>query len=421
MQLLVYLILLVAFGYETLLSYLNYRHRNQVIPEVVSDVYDETRYQKWYRYTMDITKFQMFQRTIRYGLMVLLLAVGFFPRMASWTESITSSLIWQNLFFVGVYYLVTSIPDFLMDYYKQFVIEERHGFNRNKPALFWVDKLKSTALLFLLGGGAIAAIIAGLGSPLETWSLIFVVWAVAIVIQLLVNILYTKVFIRLFNKLTPLHEGPLKSKIIDFSKKAGYQISKISVMDASKRTTKLNAFFSGFGRFKQVVLFDNLIHVMKEDEVVAVLAHEIGHGLHKDVFKNMVRGFFLIFAYIALFILLVKEDIFSVAFLFPGAHFGFGIILFSILISPIDSIIQIPLSYLSRKMEYAADGYAASVGLGNEMIQALKGLARVNLSNLTPHPLVVKLTYSHPPMSSRIKAILKLLPKEVMLNEPSST
>ncbi|MDZ4197522.1 MAG: M48 family metallopeptidase, partial [Candidatus Izemoplasmatales bacterium] len=343
------------------------------------------------------------------------------PWVASWMESITSSLIWQNLFFVGMYYLVTSIPDFLMDYYKQFIIEERHGFNRNKPALFWVDKLKSTALLFLLGGAAIAAVIAGLGSQLDTWSLILVVWAVAIVVQLLVNILFTKVFIRLFNKLTPLDEGPLKSKIIDFSQKAGYQISKISVMDASKRTTKLNAFFSGFGRFKQVVLFDNLIHVMKEDEVVAVLAHEIGHGLHKDVFKNMVRGFFLLFAYIALFILLVKEDIFSVAFLFPGAHFGFGIILFSILISPIDSIIQIPLSYLSRKMEYAADGYAASVGLGNEMIQALKGLSRVNLSNLTPHPLVVKLTYSHPPMSSRIESILKLLPKEVILNEPSST
>ncbi|MCK7487621.1 MAG: M48 family metallopeptidase [Bacillus subtilis] len=405
---LVFLVLVGSFLYEISLSVLNYGRRNDPIPANVADVYEPERYQKWLRYTMDATRFSWAQKSVRYGLMLLLLVFGFFP----WLQNLIDRFIqptawipstWGTLWFLLGYYVVTLIPDVVFDYLRRFVLEAKHGFNKSTKKTFVVDKIKEIILTIVLGGGLahlFLTIFTRLGNAFFLSS-----WAAIVFIQLIVNLLYGSVFIKLFNKLTPLEDGSLKTKIVDYATKQGYAIGKISIMDASKRSTKLNAFFSGFGKFKQIVLFDTLIQAMSEDEVVAVLAHEIGHGKHKDVLKNFFVNVLVMALYVGILEFLLRDDTISLAFRFGTANFGFGIVLFGILISPIADLIGIPLSFFSRKAEYAADRFAATTANPEAMISALKVLARTNLSNLTPHPLVVQLTYSHPPTSKRVAAI----------------
>jgi STE24 endopeptidase len=235
----------------------------------------------------------------------------------------------------------------------------------------------------------------------------FYSWISIIVIILVIQILYVPVLIPIFNKLTPLEDGELKTKIHNFATSVGYEVSKISTMDASKRSTKLNAFFSGFGKFKQIVLFDTLLDKMSDDEIVAVLAHEIGHNKHKHIWYLLIQQAITLSIYIGVLILVLNNDVFSIAFGFDAANFGFSIILFSVLLNPISILINLITSTLSRKYEFQADHYAA-FHFNKESIEgALKVLSRANFSNLTPHPLYVKILYSHPPTVERIRAIRK--------------
>jgi STE24 endopeptidase len=220
------------------------------------------------------------------------------------------------------------------------------------------------------------------------------------------------VFIRLFNKLTPLPDGELKEKIESLARKTGYGIKGISVMDASKRSSRLNAFFSGFGRFKQIVLFDTLVGKLSADETVAVLAHEIGHARHRDVLKNFLISAVQTAAYLAMLTFFMSSGDFSMSFGFSDVHLGFAIILFGILMEPLGILLGIPLTAISRKAEYRADRFSAETAGKEPMTSALKVLARENFSNLTPHPLVVMMSYSHPPISDRITAISNVERKE---------
>lgn len=232
-------------------------------------------------------------------------------------------------------------------------------------------------------------------------------WLLLVSITLLINLLYTKLFVPLFNKLTPLPPGELYDNIHNLAVSTGYEVKKISVMDASKRSSKLNAYFSGFGKFKQIVLFDTLIDKCSPDEIVSVLAHEIGHAKHKDV----LRQFFISMVHMSVILVLLTFFLsshgLSQAFGFQTAHMGFALILFGILMEPVGIVASIPLTFISRRAEYRADAFAAASGYRNAMISALKVLARENFANLTPHPLVVKMTYSHPPISQRIEALEK--------------
>ena len=404
-QALVYGMLAVAFLYETALAFLTYRNRNQPLSPLVQDIYEPERYKKWYSYLMDTLKFQMVQRSLRYGWMLLLLLLGVFPIIFQSLSNLVVHPDVQNLLFLGVYYFLVSWLDWGLDYYRQFVIEKRYGFHKATNKTFFLDKVKSTLLVFVLGGLLSWGIMRLLVVTDNPWILILVVWGVGMVLQVVINLLYTTVFVRIFNKLTPLQEGSLKDKIEVVAAETNVQIKSISIMDASKRSGKLNAFFSGFGKHKHVVLFDTLVATMTEDEIVSVLAHEIGHGKFKHVFKNMIVSAVMMLLYLSFFLYLVTNPAFSTAFGFETATFGFGIVLFSILVSPFDSLLQIPLSMLSRKYEYQADGYAVQMGYGEAMQSALKQLAKANLSNLTPHPLVVSLTYSHPPIHDRVVAI----------------
>lgn len=413
------LIVILTLVLETTISVLNYRRRSQPIPENVRDVYDSAQYKRWLDYTMETHRLAMFSRVFNTGTLIAMLLFNGFPFLAQRADDLTGHEILRILVFLGMVYLLQYILNLGFKLYRTFGIESRYGFNATTPRVFVQDQIKSVILGLLLGGGLLYCLLwlyfnlfeassqSGSGSAwIRVW---LVSWLLIVLVTLIVNLLYTKVFIRLFNTLTPLRSGPLYDQIVELAVKTGYAIKEISVMDASRRSTRLNAFFSGFGRFKHIVLYDTLIEKCGTEEVVAILAHEIGHAKHKDVLKNFLLSVVQIGATLALLLFfLTASGSWAPSFGFSTAHLGFALLHFGMLTDPLGFLLGIPLTAISRKAEYAADGFASSTTSGPAMIRALKTLARENFSNLTPHPLAVKLTYTHPPISQRIEAIARL-------------
>jgi STE24 endopeptidase len=411
MQQITIAIILLIFLLEVTLSALNYRNRLKPIPENVSDVYDKEEYRKWLDYTMESHRLSMAARVIDTSVLIAFLLSGFFPYIADIASSVTSDRKLQTLAFFGIYMIVSYIIGIGFRVYQTFSIEERYGFNKSTVRTFILDQIKSLALAIVIGGPLgylLLSMYLSMGNEFILYS-----WLLFMALSLIINLLYTRVFIRLFNRLTPLPDGELKEKIEALASKTGYGIKGISVMDASKRSSRLNAFFSGFGRFKQIVLFDTLVGKLSADETVAVLAHEIGHAKHRDVLKNFLLSAVQTVVFLALLTFFLSSGDFSMAFGFSDVHLGFAILLFGILMEPLGIILGIPLSAISRKAEYKADRFSAESCGKEPMTKALKVLAKENFSNLTPHPLVVIMTYSHPPISDRIAAISAVERKDI--------
>ncbi len=399
MNILVYVFITVMFIFNTVLSILNYKNRLAPIPEVVNDVYNKKEYDKWLEYRMENHRFGMLKRVFDFVVFIALLAFGFFPWLASQFQY--SEAVNILLFFL-VYYLITFLTGIPFSYYNTFSIEERFGFNKATRKTFFLDKIKNTLLTFIFGGGLIYLLFTLYS---ETTNFILYAWLALIVIILLVNVLYTSVIVPLFNKLTPLEDGELKDKITAVATACGFRLNNIYIMDASKRSSRLNAYFSGLGKTKKIVLYDTLVDKMSDDEIVAVLAHEIGHNVRHHVPINFLVSIANIS--VLLFVLqFALTDVFSTSFGFTTSHFGFGIIIFSVLMEPISVFVGLITSNLSRRFEYQADAYAKDKTSGDAMIGALKVLGKENFANLTPHPAVVKLTFSHPTLKDRIEALL---------------
>lgn len=397
------LIIVAIFVLDVSLSLLNYNYRAKPIPTNVADIYDEKEYEKWLNYTMEGFKVSIIAKVMNTVVLIVFLLLDVFPFMAKVSEGITTNMINQNLLFFAMYLVINYILGIGFTVYNTFVIEERYGFNKTTAKTFILDQVKSTVLTVILGGGLLSIIIY-LYQRFGTQSLIYT-WLIIMVLSLVINLLYTKVFIRIFNKLVPLQEGELYDKAKVLASDLGYEIKTISVMDASKRSSRLNAFFSGFGKFKSIILYDTLLEKCGTDEIISVLAHEIGHSKNKDVLKNFIISAIQMAAYLGILsFFLVSSDL-AIAFGFEEIHFGFALILFGILLEPVGILVNIPMSAMSRKAEYKADYCATEAGFGEAMIRALRVLAKENFSNLNPHPVVVKLTYSHPPVSQRIMAI----------------
>ncbi len=397
-------IILATFAFDMWLSILNYNHRTQPIPDNVKDIYDTESYSRWLNYTMENFRLGMIAKVLSTIIIVALLTFGFFPVLHRFSLTISADPIIRTLIFVGIYMILNSLIDIPFSYIKNFKIEEKYGFNKTTKKTFVLDLLKSLIMMIVLGGSVLYVL---LSLYLNSENFILYTWLFLVTIMILINILYTKVFIKIFNKLTPLPDGELKDKIMEFAQKTGTSIKSISVMDASRRTKKLNAFFSGFGKFKSIVLYDNLIEKMSSDEIVAVLAHEIGHGKHMDTLRNLLMALIQMGIMLYFLQLFLSWEALSISFGFETVNIGFGLILFSVFLSPIDILLDVPLSAISRWAEYRADGYAKENGYKEAMITALKRLAQENFANLTPHPLMVKMTYSHPPISQRIQALNK--------------
>ncbi len=400
---LVIVVFVVMEVFDFMVSFLNDKAKGRTVPKNVQDVYDDKSYQTWLNYNQEHARLRMIKSIGIFLIILILLLSGGFSALANHTIARFDSVYLETLSFIGILYLGHFIYGIGFNIYATFSIEERYGFNKTTPAIFIKDKIKSVLLTIVIGGGLLILI----QLFYETFDALFLVvsFIVVMVIFLLINMLYVKVFVPLFNTLTPLEDGALKQKIEALAKKEAYTVQNIHVMDASKRSTKLNAFFSGFGKFKNVVLFDTLIEKMDEDAILSVLAHEIGHAKHKDVLRNIAFSAINLLVMLSLLWLFLTRGEFMEAFGVEGLHFGFALILFSILLGPINLLISMMTSILSRKAEYKADYFGSTRVSKEAMKRALKILSKENFSNLTPHPLYVFLHYSHPPVSDRIQAI----------------
>lgn len=398
-------IIILVFMFNLILSILNYKNRNTKVPENVKDVYNEKDYSKWLEYTHEIFRFSTVRKIFNTVFILLFIILDLFPLIADISNTFTSNIIFQTIIFFAIYASINYIFNLFFHIYKTFSIEDRYGFNNTSLKTFILDQFKSIVMSALIGFFVLYTLLY-LYQKFEDRTLIYA-WLFITALSLVINVLYTNVFIRIFNKLTPLSSGELFDKAQSLVESTGYKLNKISIIDASRRSARLNAFFSGFGRFKHIVIYDTLVDKCSTDEIISVLAHEIGHAKNRDVLVNFVVSILQTGTFLALLAFFLSSSTFATAFGFLDVHIGFSIILFAILMEPIGIILNIPLSFLSRKAEYRADTFAKENGYKDAMISALKILARENYSNLTPHPLLVKMTYSHPPISMRINSLNK--------------
>ncbi|MEN6408644.1 MAG: M48 family metallopeptidase [Anaerolineaceae bacterium] len=406
-------IIVLMFVFDLAVTLVNYQHRKQPISPIVQDIYDQEKYAKWLNYSMETTRFEIIVNAISTILILCLLVFGVFGILERWTNGWFQNDILRTLSFLGVYFIFSSLINLPFAYYETFVIEEKYGFNKSTPKTFFIDQLKSLLVSAILFGVLLGVLnVLYLTFIDRLWLFILTAWGILSAVIVVINILNTKVFIRIFNKLTPLPDGTLKKRIESLAAKVGFNVTAISIMDASRRSTKLNGFFSGIGKTREVVLFDTLLDRMTEDEIIAVLAHELGHAVHKDIPRQLIRQIFLFGVYAALIGWILQSAEFSQAFGVSGPNFGFSLILFSILISPISLLIGIPLNALSRKAESAADAFSAQYADQKSIFSALRTLAQENLADLNPHPFYVLMHYTHPPLADRLQAIKQLTERQ---------
>ncbi len=400
---LIIIIFVLMNGLDVVTNILNQKAKRREIPDSVSDIYDEESYDEWLRYGKERERLKFLKSGVSFVVILFLLAFGGFRLLAEWTMDLSDSIYVQTLVFIGVLSGASYLFSIPLSYYETFSIEERYGFNRSMRKTFVKDQFMKLLLTVVLGGGLLVLIVA----IYETFgaSFFLVAFIAIMAIFLFINMFYTKLLLPLFNTLTPLEKGSLKGRIETLAASEDYEVRKISVMDASKRSSRLNAFFSGFSRFKHVVLFDTLLEKMEEDEILAVLAHEIAHSKHKDVIKNILMSALSLFVLLSLLYLFITQEVVYAAFSLEQLHFGFGLILFSIVINPITLFIGIFRNHLSRKYEFKADTFAGDRVGKDAMQRALKTLARANYAHLTPHEFHVFLHYSHPPVKDRIEAL----------------
>jgi len=394
------LILLIEFGLGRWLSYLNIKHSKLKLPTELADIYDAEKYARQQDYFRTNARFGMLTASFSFVVIVAIYACGGFGWFDGIVQNWTEHGILQSLLFFGVLFIVSDVITIPFQWYDTFVIEEKFGFNKQTPSLFITDKLKSWGLSIVLGGLILTAIIWIYNlTPEYFWLLAF---GVVTAFSLFMSMFYSELIVPLFNKQIPLEEGELRTAIEAFANKSGFKLKNIYMIDGSKRSTKANAYFTGIGPKKRIVLYDTLTEQMTTDEIVAVLAHEIGHYKHKHVLKGMLYS---IPSSLLLFFLLgwmLGSDVLAQALGGTKAVFHLNAIAFFTLYTPVSLLLGVLGNVLSRKHEYEADAFAQQYGYGEQLISGLKKLSSQSLSNLMPHPLYVFFNYSHPTLYQRI-------------------
>jgi STE24 endopeptidase len=406
-QLLFFIIIgfLVAdFILERFLEYLNSTQWSDQLPVEVKDIYDEQEYRKQQSYEKANFRFSMFSSSFSFALILFMFLFSGFAWVNNWALSVTANPILTALTFFGILMLASDLLTTPFSVYDTFVIEEKFGFNKTTPKIFVLDKLKGYLLGAVIGGGLLALII--YIYQLTTTNFWIYAWMVITGFSIFMVLFYSNLIVPLFNKQTPLPEGELKSAIEAFSEKVGFQLDNIFVIDGSKRSTKANAYFTGFGSKKRIVLYDTLINDMTTNELVAVLAHEIGHYKKHHVVWSLILGTIQTGVTLFLFSLFVGSPDLSAALGVKQPSFHIGLVAFGILYSPISLMVGLAMNILSRKNEYQADAFAAEYFSATELASALKKLSVKNLSNLKPHPLYVFFHYSHPTLLQRLNALI---------------
>ena len=412
----VVIICLVIFNFlfSNILGYLNHKNWKDEIPSELKDFYDIEKYKKAKLYAISKNKIGLLSSTTSFLFVSSLLVFdgyGFLDQLVNSDSlnlflpfEINSNFAKSGMFFL-ILFVLNSLISIPFSYYNTFVIEEKYGFNKTSKATFFLDIVKSSILSILIGGILLLAalyIYDNINDGFWLW-----LWIGLSSLMIVLNMFYADLIVPIFNKLTPLNDGELRQKIEKYSKKVGYLLKNIYVIDGSKRSTKANAFFSGLGPRKTIALYDTLIEKHTENELVAVLAHEVGHFKKKHIFSGLIMSVIQIGVMTFFFELCLKLPEISMALGGLDSSFHLGLIGFTIVFSPISMISSIWMNYISRKNEFEADAYAKETFNGEDLSLALKKLSVDSLSNIYPHPLYVFFHYSHPPLIERLRALNK--------------
>ncbi|WP_452597024.1 M48 family metallopeptidase [Pontimicrobium sp. MEBiC01747] len=398
-------ILIISFLIDTILDALNAKHYNDAIPEELSDVYDAVEYKKSQAYKKTNYRFSILTSTFSLALTLAFFLFDGFAFVDELARQLSTNTILITLIFFGIIMIGSDILTTPFSYYKTFVIEARFGFNKTTKKTFVLDKIKGWLMTIIVGGSILA---------LLTWfyqttgnSFWLYAWGLITIFTLVMNVFYSKLIVPLFNKQTPLEDGSLRTAISNYAKTVGFSLENIFVIDGSKRSTKANAYFSGFGSEKRVTLYDTLINDLEEEEIVAVLAHEVGHYKRKHIIYNLSISIIITGLTLYILSIFISNPLLSEALGVSIPSFHIGLISFGILYSPLSEITGLLMNLLSRKFEYQADDYAKNTYNAKPLIGALKKLTKNSLSNLTPHPAYVFMHYSHPTLLERIRNLKK--------------
>lgn len=416
LKLIVIIVALVGGLYSLLLNVVKALSANNPTPENLKDVYDAETYEKWKKYSGEHSRLGIISSIVSCIVTLALLSTNAYAAFASLFDK--SSWFWQLFSVILLESVVGAVVGGVESYIANMKIEQKYGFNRSTMATFIKDRIRS----FIVGIGlslALAILIAVSHNTFGVW-MVPIFAAAAFGFTLLISFLYP-ILSRIGNKFTPLEEGELRDSLMQLLNKYGYKVKAIEVMDASRRTTKLNAYFTGFGKLKTIVLYDNLINAMTTEEICAVFAHELGHGLHKDVQKAQVLNIFQLLLMGGAAYLFASSPAIYAEFGFISAtalgdlapsavNYGFTYILLGVALSVIQPFIALITNARSRRAEYRARS-AVIEGYGEAMISAFKKLARDNFSHLSPSFINVVLEYSHPPLDRRIKNVRKCMKK----------
>lgn len=402
------LTILLAFElFDSLLEYLNLRNIRTKVPDEFKDLYDEEKYRKSQEYLRTNTRFHFLEEALLTPITFIFVFGGGLAFLDAWLRPEIESNLWRGVAFIATLSFASSILGLPFALYRTFVIEEKFGFNRSTLGTFFMDRLKGLFLATLLGLPLLLAVLwffESTGSQAWLW-----IWGLLIAWQVVLLYVAPNWIMPLFNKFEPLPEGELRDKIFAFAKEVDFPLNDIFQMDGSKRSSKANAFFTGFGKNRRIVLFDTLIKNHTVPELVAVLAHEIGHYKHKHILRSMAVSFLMTGVFLYFMNLLINNEMIFAAFRVPETSVYVSLVIISIIFGPAQRIMGIFSSVLSRKHEYEADAFATkSLGESENLVLALKKLTVDSLGNLCPHPWKVFMEYSHPPVLQRIAAMRRI-------------
>ena len=392
-----------GFIIERYLDYLNSLMWSDILPERLKGICDEEAYRKTQLYQKDNNRLSTWSSVLNLAVILIMIIAGGFALVDNLARSLSANLVIIALAFFGIIGFVSDIINIPFGYYDTFVIEKKYGFNTTTLGTFITDHIKSWFIALIVGVPVLGLI---------TWfyyktgkNFWLYAWGLITVFSVFINLFYSELIVPLFNKQVPLADGSLRNKIEAFSQKTGFKLRNIYVIDGSKRSTKANAYFSGFGPKKRIVLYDTLQKELSEEEIVAVLAHEIGHYKKKHVLLNLIFSVFTTGLMLFLLSVVVNNPSLSKALGSENASFHMGLIVFGILYSPLSLIIGLFTNWVSRKNEFAADNYVREKFKPELLATALIKLSVKNLSNMMPHPAYVFFHYSHPPLLQRLEKL----------------
>ncbi len=396
-------IIVLDFVFENYLEYLNTKMMGTSLPDELAGIYDKEKYSRQQSYQRENHRFGIVTGTFSFLIVLGMFIFYGFAYVDKLAWSMTDNSILAALIFFGIMMFASDIINTPFSIYDTFVIEEKYGFNKTSLKTFILDKIKGWLLGAIIGGGLLALIIY---IYQKTQSMFWIyAWLAISAFSIFMAMFYSNLIVPLFNKQTPLEEGELRDSISSFARSVEFKLDNIYVINGSKRSSKANAYFTGFGAKKRVVLFDTLIEEMETDEIVAVLAHEVGHYKKKHVTQGIFISLFQSGIVLLLFSLLIDNPLLSKALGVEKPNFHIGMVAFGILYSPVSFVLGILMNILSRKNEFQADAFASDNYDPGSLSAALKKLSGRNLSNLTPHPLYVFFNYSHPPLLERLKKL----------------